>query len=95
MDVATFGPNMIGKGQEIARMLQHLDILLLQELGSWDKPLREDEWQAFLRVIVAKKGDEWDARKNGPYAVLARRKDPRGGCGSYATKLFPWLEAPS
>ena len=78
-------------------MLQHVDIVLLQELGPWDRPLIDGDrgWAAFLKAIVGKKADEWDARKNGNYAVLARRKDPRGGCGSYAAKLFQWLEAPS
>ena len=76
-------------------MLQHVDIVLLQELGPWDRPLSDAHWRLFLNGIVGKKADEWDARKNGNYAVLASRKDPRGGCGSYATKLFQWLEAPS
>ena len=75
-------------------MLQDVDIVLLQELGSWNHPLSDGAWGFFLESILAKTADEWDARKNGPYAVLARRKDPRGGCGSDATKLFPWLEAP-
>ena len=66
----------------VARIIQHVDIVLLQELGPWGKPLSDAHWRAFLNTIVGKKADEWDARKNGPYAVLARRKDPRGGCGS-------------
>ena len=95
VDVARLGPKMTHVACDVARMLQHVDIVLLQELGPWDKPLSDADWAAFLKAVVGKKADEWDARKNGPYAVLARRKDPRGGCGSYATKLFPWLEAPS
>ena len=86
---------MIRVACDVAKMLQHVDIVLLQGLGPWDKPLSDAHWVEFLKAIVGKKADEWDARKNGHYAVLARRKDPRGGCGSYATKLFPWLEAPS
>ena len=95
VDVPQLGQKMIRCACDAAKMLQHVDIVLLQELGPWDKPLSDADWAAFLKAIVGKKADEWDARKNGPYAVLARRKDPRGGCGSYATKLFPWLEAPS
>ena len=95
VDVARLGPKMSTVACDVARMLQHVDIVLLQGLGPWDKPLSDADWAAFLKAIVGKKADEWDARKNGHYAVLARRKDPRGGCGSYATKLCPWLEAPS
>ena len=95
VDVARLGPKMTHVACDVARMLQHVDIVLLQELGPWDRPLNDTAWAAFLNGMVGKKADEWDARKNGPYAVLARRKDPRGGCSSYATKLFPWLEAPS
>ena len=97
VDVSGLGKKM----QEIAfllgKMLQHVDIVLLQELGPWDRPLIDGDrgWAAFLKAIVGKKAAEWDACKNGNYAVLARRKDPRGGCGSYAAKLFQWLEAPS
>ena len=93
--VARLGPKMTHVACDAARMLQHVDIVLLQELGPWDNPLSDAHWAAFLKATVGKKADEWDARKNGHCAVLARRKDPRGGCGSYATKLFPWLEAPS
>ena len=95
VDVARLGTKMTSVAIALAKMLQHVDIVLLQELGPWDNPLSDANWAAFLKAIVGKKADEWDARKNGHYAVLARRKDPRGGCGSYATKLFPWLEAPS
>ena len=95
VDVPKPGVNMTRTAENLAKMLQHVDIVLLQELGPWDKPLSDAEWALFLTDIVGKKADEWDAHRNGPYAVLARRKDPRGGCGSDATKLFPWLEAPS
>ena len=96
VDVSRPGKHMNRIAQRIADdMLQDVDIVLLQELGSWNHPLSDGAWGFFLESILAKTADEWDARKNGPYAVLARRKDPRGGCGSDATKLFPWLEAPS
>ena len=95
VDVSRLGKKMLDIACKLAKMLQHVDIVLLQELGPWDKPLSDAGWAAFLKAIVGKKADEWDARKNGNYAVLASRKDPRGGCGSYATKLFQWLEAPS
>ena len=80
---------------DIAQMLARVDVLLLQELGPWDAPLSDADWEKFLKGIVSRNNHDWDACKSGPYAVLARRQDPRGGCGSYATKLFPWLEAPS
>ena len=54
-------------------MLQHVDIVLLQELGQWDKPLSGADWAAFRNCVVGRQADQWDARKNGPYAVLARR----------------------
>ena len=94
VDVARLGPKMTHAACDVARMLQHVDIVLLQELGPWDKSMIDKDWRHFLNSIVGKKADEWDARKNGPYAVLARREEPRSGCGSYATKRFPWLEAP-
>ena len=84
VDVSRLGPKMTRVACDAARMLQHVDMELLQELGPWDNPLSDAHWAAFLKATVGKKADEWDARKN-----------PRGGCGSYATKLFPWLEAPS
>ena len=34
-------------------------------------------WAAYVKAIVGKKAHEWDARKNGHYAVLARREDPQ------------------
>ena len=82
VDVARLGPKMTHVACDVARMLQHVDIVLLQELGAWDKPLSEPDWAAFVKAIVSKKADEWDARKNGHYAILAKREDPRGGCGS-------------
>ena len=83
VDVPNVGQKMVRVARNVARMLQHVDIVLLQELGPWDRPLSDAHWAVFLKAIVGKKADEWDARKNGHYAVLARREDPRGGCSPF------------
>ena len=59
VDVAKLGPKMTAVAINVARMLQHVDIVLLQGLGPWDKPLSDADWPAFLEAIVGKKADEW------------------------------------
>ena len=48
----------------------------MQELRPWDNPLSD---AAFLKATVGKKADEWDewdARKNGHYAVTPSSRGP-------------------
>ena len=78
VDVSAPGKHMARIAYDVAKMLTHVDVVLLQELGAWDKPLNNAGWDVFLKEVLGKKADEWAARRNGPYGADESRLHGRG-----------------